>query len=153
MRVRLGLAGIVFMLVLMPFGIRAQSSSPSVTNPKAEIVVVYWSSDDCPWCTYWEGSFSGMEKSFRASPEFQKLKFYRIKNARLAEDYFEPSLYPPELKWLEQRYQAREFKKPFRPGWWIFVDRKLVESYAGTKNWDAKAFPKIRELVAQYHGN
>jgi hypothetical protein len=153
MSVRLGLAGTFFMLALAPFGIMAQLSSPSVPNAKAEIVVVYWSSADCRWCSYWESSFSGMEKNFRASPEFQKLKFYRIKNARLADDYFDPSLYPPELKWLEQRYQAREFKKPFRPGWWIFVDQQLVDNYASTQDWDSKAFPKIRELVARYRNN
>ena len=93
-----------------------------------------------------------MESSFRASPEFQKLKFYRIKNNRLADDYFDQDLYPAELKWLWERYQAREFKKPFRPGWWIFVDRKLIERYAGTKNWEGQAVPKIRDLVTQHYG-
>jgi len=94
-----------------------------------------------------------MESKFRASPEFQKLQFHRVKNRRLADDYSEASLYPPELRWLHERYVAKEFgKATFRPGWWIFVDRKLVDRFGGSSNWDTKAFPRIREIVAQHYG-
>ena len=90
-----------------------------------------------------------MERSFRASPEFQKLKFFRIKNARLADDYGREH-FPKELDWLAERYLAREFKKPSpRPTWWIFVDRKLAGAYGGSKQWDSVIFPKIKQIVAE----
>lgn len=93
-----------------------------------------------------------MEARFRASPEFRKLAFHRIKNARLADDYVDAALYPPELEWLHRRYVAKEFGKPFRPGWWVFVDRKLVERFSGSSAWESKALPRIREIVAQHGG-
>jgi hypothetical protein len=150
MRVTTLLHGLLSLLLLITAASAAEGSPAPGKN--AEIVVVYWSSGDCRWCSYWEG-MSGLERKFRESPEFQKLKFYRVKNGYLQDDYFEKELYPADLTWLWERYQAAEFKKPFRPGWWIFVDRKLVVRYGSVKQWEEQAFPRIKELVAQYHGN
>ena len=89
-----------------------------------------------------------MESSFRASPEFRKLKFYRVKNARLAENY-EKGSFPSGLEWLADRYVAGEFKKPsVRPSWWVFVNRQRVATYGGTKQWQSTAVPQIKQIVA-----
>ena len=89
-----------------------------------------------------------MERNFRASPEFPKLKFFRVKNAKLADNY-EQRQFPNGLEWLAERYVAGEFKKPsIRPSWWVFVDRQRVGTFAGTKQWDSTAVPKIRQIVA-----
>ena len=92
-----------------------------------------------------------MERNFRASPEFPKLKFYRVKTARLAENY-EKGHFPSGLEWLAERYVGGEFRKPsIRPSWWVFVNRQRVATYGGTKQWESTAVPQIRQIVADNH--
>ena len=92
-----------------------------------------------------------MEKNFRASPEFRKLKFFRVKNARLADPY-ERSQFPAGLEWLAERYAGGEFKRPsIRPSWWVFVDRQRVATFGGTKQWESTAIPRIKQIVADNH--
>jgi hypothetical protein len=105
-----------------------------------------WGSEDCPYCTSWEGSL-GPEGKFRASPEFAKLKFYKVKNLWLRGDYYQEH-FSPEIAWVWERYQ-RTRQRPGRPGWQVYVDRKLVASFVGSKAWQEKGLPQIKELVAQ----
>lgn len=113
---------------------------------KHEITVVYWGSADCRWCQKWESD--GMEAAFKAAPEFKKIKYFRIKNKHLKDDYGKEH-FPAGLEWLRERYEWKEFSHPWRPGWQIYVDRKLVDTFYGTSNWQEKALPRIQELLAQ----
>ena len=141
---RLMLSRFVFLIVaalICPPVLAAEAGA------KPEVTVVYWSSGDCPWCTYWESSMSGMEKKFRASPEFAKIKFYRVKNSHLKDPYIAEQ-FSPEIDYVWQRYQQTQ-KNPGRPGWQVWVDRKLVATFQGTKNWDETYFPRIKQIVAE----
>jgi hypothetical protein len=132
------------LLAFMCFSLPAGAAG----GAKHEVTVVYWGSADCRWCRLWETSDTGMEKSFVASPEFRKLKYFRVKNARLADDY-EKEHFPTGTEWLWEQYEWKEFPHPWRPGWQVFVDHKLVDTYYGTTNWQEKALPRIQELVGQ----
>ena len=136
-----------FLLLLMYLGSPAWAAGEA----KHEITVVYWGSVDCRWCRLWETSEDGMEKSFVASPEFRGLKYFRVKNARLVDDYGKEH-FPAGLEWLWERYEWKEFPHPWRPGWQVFVDKKLVETYYGTNNWQTKALPRVQELLDQNTG-
>jgi len=115
---------------------------------KHEITVVYWGAADCRWCRLWEMSPDNMEKSFLASQDFKRLKYYRVKSARLSDEYRKEH-FPPGLEWLWERYEWKEFSISGRPGWQVFVDRKLVDSFYGTNNWQTRALPRIQELLEQ----
>ena len=119
----------------------------SQASAKTEIVVVYWSSKDCPYCDMWESASWGMTR-LKTSEEYQKLKFFVVKNERLALPYLKEH-FPPEITWVWERYQRGE-KPPGRPGWTIYVDRGLVGRYVGINEWDQNAFPEIKRLVAVY---
>lgn len=116
---------------------------------KPELLLVYWSSRDCRWCTYWESSSSGMEKSLKSSEEFKKITYRVVKNARLADPYADED-YPPDMKWLKERVDRGEEKNPGRPGWVFFVDKVRVAKFYGTRDWNSKILPGIKRLVAEH---
>lgn len=110
------------------------------------ITLVYWSSDDCPYCRSWEGSLGGYGK-FREMPEYSKIKFYTVRNDSLKSGYDERH-FPPELGWLWARYQQSQ-RHPGRPGWQVYVGRKLVASFQGATQWEANHLPRIKDIIAQ----
>jgi len=119
--------------------------------PKPEMTVVYWSSKDCRWCTYWESSMSGMERRFKEALEFNKIIYRVVKNERLADPYT-PKDFPQDILWVFERIQRGEEKKSARPGWVVYLDRKRIASFYGTSNWDEKHLPEIKRLVAMHLG-
>lgn len=133
---------LLLFVVLLGFSLPAGADA----GAKHEVTVVYWGSADCRWCRHWETADDGMEKSFMASADFKQLKYFRVKNARLADDYGKEN-FPAGLGWLWERYEWKDFPHPWRPGWQIFVDRKLVDTFYGTNNWQTKALPRIQELL------
>src|SRR5687767_8293064 len=88
---------LVCVFALAPFLISVPSSAAESAKP--EIVVVYWSSKYCKWCTWWESSMSGMEKSFKDSPEFKQVTYRVVKNDRLA-DIYTAEQFPAEIRWV-----------------------------------------------------
>ena len=137
--------GAWFAIALLVFGSATVIASP-------EVMVVYWGSRDCPWCTYWESSLSGMEKRFRESAEFKSIVYRVVKNARLADPYG-PADFHPDVRWIYDGIAAHSWRAPkIRPTWWLLVDHKLVKTYVGTARWDGEYFPDIKSLVAFYSG-
>ncbi len=120
--------------------------------PKPELLVVYWASKDCGWCTYWESPLSGMEKRFKESREFKTITYRVVKNERLADPYTLRD-FPPDIAWVYERMQRGEEKRPFvRPGWVVYLDRKRIATFYGTKNWEEVHFPEIKWLVSEHLG-
>ena len=48
--------------------------------------------------------------------------------------------------------QRGEKKRPGRPGWVVYLDRKRIATFYGTTNWEEKHFPEIMRLVAERLG-
>lgn len=119
---------------------------------KPELLLVYWSSDDCRWCTYWESSMSGMERQLKESEEFRKITYRVVKNRRLADPYVRDD-FPQDIAWLYERVQRGEDKRAGRPGWVMYVDRKRIASFYGTRDWEGKHLPEIKRLVARHSGS
>lgn len=119
--------------------------------PKPELMVVYWGSKDCRWCTYWESTRSGMEKGLKESQEFKKITYRVVKNERLADSYTLQD-FPPDIVWVHERMQRGEEKRPGRPGWVVYLDRKRIATFYGTKNWEEVHFPEIKWLVSEHLG-
>jgi hypothetical protein len=118
---------------------------------KPELLLVYWSSEDCRWCTYWESSLSGMERRLKESREFRMITYRVVKNKRLADPYTRDD-FPKDIHWLYERVQRGEEKRTGRPGWVVYVERKRIATFYGTRDWDEKHLPEIKRLVARHAG-
>jgi hypothetical protein len=129
----------------------AVNGAVAAESQKPELLLVYWSSEDCRWCTWWESSMSGMERRLRESEEFKKITYRVVKNKRLADPYARED-FPQDIWWIFERVQRGEEKRTGRPGWVMYVDRKRIASFYGTKNWDEKHLPEIKRLVATHSG-
>jgi hypothetical protein len=138
----------VFVLLSLP-GFLPSAVAQTQASAKPEILLVYWGSRDCRWCTYWESSLSGMEASLKNSEEFKKITYRVVKNARLEDPYTDED-YPADMKWLKERVDRGQEKNPGRPGWLFFVDKVCVAKFYGTRGWTAKILPEIKSLVAKY---
>ena len=139
----------LFVLLSLP-GFLPPALAETQATSKPELLLVYWSSRDCRWCTYWEGSWSGMEDGLKSSEEFKKLTYRVVKNARLADPYTD-SDYPPDIKWLKERVDRGEEKNPGRPGWVFFVNKVRVAKFYGTRDWESKILPEIKRLVTKHY--
>jgi hypothetical protein len=139
----------VFIVFLATYGFQLNALADAPTVSKPELLLVYWSSKDCTWCTYWESSWSGMEAGLKGSEEFKKLTYRVVKNPRLVDPYTD-EYFAPDIKWLKDRLDRGEGKVSVRPAWWFYVDKVRVATFAGTKNWDTKILPEIKLLVAKY---
>ncbi len=137
-------------LALLLLWLPGISSAVAAEARKPELVVVYWASKDCRWCTYWESPSSGMEKRFRESQEFKKITYRVVKNERLADPYTLRD-FPPDIAWVYERLQRGEEKRPtVRPAWVVYLDRKRIATFYGTKNWEEVHFPEIKWLVSEH---
>jgi hypothetical protein len=141
----------LFVLLSLPgFLPPAVAEAHAMSKPK--LLLVYWSSRDCPWCTYWESSRSGMEVSLKSSEEFKKLTYRVVKNDRLADPYID-SDYPPDIKWLKQRVDRGDEKNPGRPGWVLYVNKVRVARFYGTRDWNSRILPEMKRLVTNYYAD
>ena len=139
-------------LALLVLWLPGISSAVAADAPKPELVVVYWASKDCRWCTYWESPMSGMEKRFKESQEFKKIKYRVVKNERLADPYTLRD-FPPDIVWVHERMRRGEEKRPHvRPAWAVYLDRKRIATFYGTKNWEEVHFREIKWLVSEHLG-
>ena len=120
---------------------------PAFAAGKPEVLVVYWGSKDCRWCTWWESTASGMETRLKEAPEFRKIVYRVVKNERLADPYTLED-FPPDVAWIHERMRRGVEKRPGRPGWVVYVDRKRVATFYGTARWDEHHLPEIRRLAA-----
>ena len=143
-RVSVAPSFLVIWLLGLPCAMAADAHKP-------ELMVVYWGSRDCRWCTYWESPQSGMEKRFKESQEFKKLTYRVVKNERLADPYTLQD-FPPDIAWVYERMQRGEEKRPGRPGWVVYLDRKRIATFYGTQNWEEEHFPEIKWLVSEHLG-
>ena len=126
-------------------------SGAAAEKPKPDLLLVYWSSADCKWCTYWESSRSGMEGSLKESVEFGKINYRVVKNKRLADSYARED-FPPDIVWLYERVTRGEERRPGRPSWVVYVNRKQIASFYGARDWEEKHLPEIKRLVAHFDG-
>ena len=99
----------ILLVVFTTSGLLRSALADTPTISKPELLLVYWSSQDCKWCTYWESSWSGMESGLKSSEEFKKLTYRVIKNARLADPYTDEH-FAPDIKWLKERLDRGEEK-------------------------------------------
>ena len=141
------IASLLVLFATSSFLCSASAETQAISKP--ELLLVYWSSKDCRWCSYWESSWSGMEGSLKNSEEFKRLTYRAIKNERLADPYTIED-FPPDVKWLKERIDRGEEKSLGRPGWGFYVNRVRIAKFYGTKEWDTKILPEIKLLVAKY---
>ena len=113
---------------------------------RPELLLVYWSSADCKWCTYWESARSGLEQQLRDSEEFKRITYRIVKNERLADPYTREH-FPADIRWLYERVQRGEERRPGRPGWVLYVDRKRIARFYGATHWEEQHLPEIRRLI------
>jgi hypothetical protein len=114
-----------------------------------ELLLVYWSASDCKWCAAWESPSPGMAQQLRKAREFKLITYREVKSARLAEPYQDED-FAGDIKWLKDRLDRGEEGPLGRPGWSFYVDKILVATFYGTKDWEAKNLPQIKQLVAHY---
>ncbi|WP_295408723.1 hypothetical protein [uncultured Thiocystis sp.] len=131
-----------------------QPSAVAQTQPTSppELLLVYWSSVDCPFCKFWESESSGMQSSLKNSEEFKKLAYRVVKNKSIQDPYVEED-FPTDIRWIKERINRGEEKPLGKPGWGFYVDRVRIAKFYGTKNWYEKNLPEIKRLVAKYSGN
>jgi len=139
----------LFVLLTLP-GFLPSALAESQATSKSELLLVYWGSRDCQWCTYWESSLSGMEASLKSSEEFKRLTYRVVKNASLADPYTD-SDYPSDIKWLKERVDRGEDKNPGRPGWVLYVNKVRAAKFYGTRDWNSKILPEIKRLVTKHY--
>jgi hypothetical protein len=48
--------------------------------------------------------------------------------------------------------RGEEKRPPVRPGWVVYLDRKRIATFYGTKNWEEAHFPEIKWLVSEHLG-
>ena len=140
---RRALAVLALLLAALPGLSRAAHAG------KPEFLVVYWASKDCKWCAYWESDRSGMEASLRESAEFRKVTYRVVKNARLADPYTRAD-FPPDIAWIYERIERGEEKRGQRPSWVVYVNRKRVAYFYGTRDWEDHHLPAIKRLAAEH---
>ena len=124
----------------------ATTGAHAANTQKPELVLVYWSSADCRWCTYWESSRSGFQQELKDSEEFKKITYRVVKNERLADPYVREH-FPPDMLWLYERMQRGQENRPGRPSWVLYADRKRIASFYGTTHWQEKHLPEIKRLI------
>jgi hypothetical protein len=124
----------------------ATSGAGAVDTRKPELLLVYWSSADCRWCTYWESARSGMQEQLREAEEFKRVTFRVVKNERLADPYVREH-FPADVQWLYERVQRGAEQHPGRPGWVLYVDRKRVAGFYGATHWEEQHLPEIKRLI------
>ncbi|MBK5963108.1 hypothetical protein CCR95_03125 [Thiocystis minor] len=142
--------GYIFVLIAalgLPSSLVAQTQGSSTP----ELLLVYWSAMDCPYCKHWESEASGMESSLKNSEEFKKLTYRVVKNKSLTDPYVEED-FPPDIRWIKERIDRGEEKPLGKPGWGFYVDRVRIAKFYGTKKWYEKNLPEIKRLVAKYSG-
>ena len=136
----------VFLLIAWPLGL-PWASAADASRP--ELLVVYWASRDCRWCTYWESSRSGMEKSLKESREFSRITYRVVKNERLADPYTRQD-FPPDIAWIHERIERGEERRGQRPSWVVYLNRKRITAFYGTRDWEEGHLPAIKQLVAKH---
>ncbi len=114
-----------------------------------ELLLVYWSAADCNWCAAWESPAPGLQQKLKSAKEFKKLTYREVKNERLAEPYRDED-FAGDIKWLKERLDSGEETIMGRPGWSFYVDKILVATFYGTKDWEGKTLPQIKQLVTRY---
>ncbi len=125
----------------------APPKMPPTTPP--ELLLVYWSSRDCRWCAAWESPTPGMENSLKNAKEFRKITYRVVKNERLADAYRDGD-FAPDIKWLKERMDRGEEGHIARPSWSLYVNKIRVATFYGTKEWDSKNLPGIKQMINRY---
>lgn len=160
------LATLPMILAAMPVNARAadeadsavQASKPKVdwaakvsqtTVAEGEIItLVVHSARDCKYCVRWMGPFAGEGhfKSWARSHPGSRL--FIVERDAIASNEA-PEDYPPDLRWLSERYQKDQRVHPATPMFEVFVTRNLVMRSYGLYSWDDKVFPAIKDLDAR----
>jgi hypothetical protein len=137
----------VLLLLAWPLGLPWASAADGTSKP--ELLVVYWASKNCKWCAYWESDRSGMERSLKESQEFRKIAYRVVKNERLSDPYTRED-FPPDIAWIHERIERGEEKRGQRPSWVVYLNRKRLAAFYGTRDWEDKHLPAIKALVAEH---
>ena len=123
------------------------------TNPAwaavEPLTVVYWSANDCRWCTWWEGLVigSGGEAKFLKTPEGKAVRYIVIKKPTLARPHVEDD-FKADQKWLWTRVKAEtDGKIRGYPSFSLYEGDKLVVYVLGEPDVAAKLMPAIRERM------
>ncbi len=114
------------------------------------LTVVYWSANDCRWCTWWEGTIigSGGEAKFLKSPEGKAVRYTVVKKPRLSEPHAEGD-FSVDQKWLWPRVRDQvDGKIRGYPSFSLFQGDKLVVYALGEKEFATKLMPAVKEKLA-----
>lgn len=113
------------------------------------LTVVYWSANDCRWCTWWEGAVvgSGGEAKFLKSPEGKSVRYLVIKKPTLARPFVAED-FTPDQQWLWSRVKNEtDGKIKGYPSFSLYEGDKFVAYALGKEDIDGKLLPAIRERM------
>ena len=113
------------------------------------LTVVYWSANDCRWCTWWEGSGvgSGGEAKFLGSPEGKAIRYMVVNKPSLSQPFVERD-FKPDQQWLWPRVKNEtDGKIKGYPSFSLYEGDKFVAYALGEEDIDGKLLPAIRERI------
>ena len=136
-----------FLIALTALFACGLSHATTCADGKTDIAVVYWSAQDCHWCTYWESSLSGMKAQFERSAAIRRTSYFTIKR-KLTAVPPAASDYPEELSWLRDRIAKNpKSLKLGVPAWEIYVNRESSGRWWGTQAWDETKLPEMKSII------
>jgi hypothetical protein len=118
----------------------------AATDP---LTVVYWSANDCRWCTWWEGSIigSGGEAKFLKSAEGKAVRYVVVKKPSLSRPHTTDD-FKADQKWLWPRVKNEtDGKIRGYPSFSLYEGEKFVAYALGEEEIDSKLLPAIRERM------
>ncbi|TAG06204.1 MAG: hypothetical protein EAZ43_01595 [Betaproteobacteria bacterium] len=131
-------------------GLQSTAAVAQSSAAKEPLTVVYWSANDCRWCTWWEGTLigSGGEAKFLKSPEGQSVRYTVVKKPRLSEPHAERD-FSAEQRWLWPRVRDQvDGRIRGYPSFSLFQGDKLVVYAIGENEFASKLLPAIKEKLA-----
>jgi hypothetical protein len=57
---------------------------------------------------------------------------------------------PPDIAWIHERIERGEEKRGQRPSWVVYLNRKRIAAFYGTRDWEDHHLPAIKRLVAEH---
>jgi hypothetical protein len=130
-------------------GVQSTFALAQSSTAKESLTVVYWSANDCRWCTWWEGTVigSGGEAKFLKSAEGKSVRYTVVKKPRLSEPHTERD-FTAEQRWLWPRVRDQvDGKIRGYPSFSLFQDDKLVVYALGEDEFASKLVPAIKEKL------
>lgn len=118
------------------FGSALRSDTP---RQDREIMVIYVGAEDCAPCRQWQG---GMGVKFRASIEFEHLRYREVKSPKLHE-LLTDKVWPEDLRGYRQHIDQTMAV----PLWLVLLNGEVVAQGFGASQWAETVMPTLRQLL------